>query len=139
MKKKSVDWLLNNESPMLDQFDQFTLKLPSYASKYTLTISQTTAARNDYLWLRYALTCTQQFEQEWRNRVMWKNHLKNGPKSLTAATVPGVGSEFAPPAPSAVADGVLPRWRDLVAYLKNHQVYEKADASWWPPSLFRRS
>jgi hypothetical protein len=115
------------EVEMLDQFDQFTLKLPGYAAKYGLTGPQTTAARNDYLWLRYAITCTAQFEQEWRNRTSWKNHLKNGPETATAATVPGVGSEFVPPNVPAVADGVLPRWRKLVNHLKNNPAYETAD------------
>ena len=114
---------------MLDQFDQFTLKLPGYAAKYGLTAPQTTAARNDYLWLRYAITCTQQFEQEWRNRVIWKNQLKDGPKTTTAALVPGVGSEFVVPAVAAVPDGVLIRWRDLAAYLKGHMSYDKADGT----------
>ena len=101
--------------------------LPGYASKYGLSAPQTTASRNDYLWLNYAITCTRQFQQEAQNRAMWKNHLKNGPQTSVAATVPGIGSEFAPPAPAAVPDGVLIRWRALVAYLKNHMSYETAD------------
>ena len=94
---KSKSWIVPNEAGMLDQFDHFTLKLPSYAAKYGLIAAQTTAIRNDYLWLRYAITCTLQFEQEWRNRVIWKNQLKDGPKTTTAALVPGVGSEFVAP------------------------------------------
>ena len=112
---------------MLNQFNVFTMKLLAYAAKYGLSAAQTTAIRNDYLWLAYAITCTRQFQQEARNRAMWKNHLKDGPQSAAAATVPSVGSEFSAPAVPAVSDGVLARWRALVAYLKNHTAYDVAD------------
>lgn len=112
---------------MLDQFNQFTLKLGGYSVKFTLSPEQLAEARNDYLWLRHAITCSQQFEQEWRNRVMWKEHLKNGPEAVEPAQVPGLGSEFIAPAVPPVPDGVIPRWRVLVNYLKNHLAYEKAD------------
>ena len=126
---KSVSWLKTSESEMLDQCDQFTLKIAAggYPVKYGLTVPQLTALRNDYLWLRYACTCTTQFEQEFRNRVMWRNHLKNGPKTAAAAQVPGVGSEFTAPVAAPVPDGALVRWRELVNYIKNHPAYEKAD------------
>jgi hypothetical protein len=119
----------SSESAMLDQFDQFTIKTAAggYAAKYGLSPAQLTAIRNDCLWLRHAITCTQQFEQEWRSRVMWKDHLKLGPSTSVAAQVPGVGSEFAPPAVAPVPNGVLTRWRDFVGYIKNHMNYEKAD------------
>ena len=126
---KTKPWLKASESEMLDQFDQFTLKLPGYIAKYGLTAAQATAARNDYLWLRYAITCAQQFEQEWRNRVIWKNQLKDGPKTITAAQVPGVGSEFVAPVAPAVPDGVLVRWRELVTAIKGHLNYDKADGT----------
>ena len=112
---------------MLNQFNVFTMKLPGYATKYGLSAGQTTASRNDYLWLAYAITCTRQFQQEARNRAMWKNHLKDGPQSNVVATVPGIGSEFSAPAVAAVTDGIFPRWRLLVGYLKNHMNYEVAD------------
>ena len=127
--KKSVSWIQGTESAMLDQFDQFTIKIAGggYAAKYGLSPAQLTATRNDCLWLRYAITCTQQFEQEWRRRVMWKDQLKTGPSTSIAAQVPGVGSEFVAPAVAPVPNGVLTRWRDLVGYIKNHMNYEKAD------------
>lgn len=125
--KKSVSWLKAMEDEMLSQFNVFTLKLPGYASKYGLSAGQTTGARNDYLWLNYSIICTRQFQQEARNRAMWKNHLKNGPEAGVASTVPGVGSEFSAPAVPVVLDGVLPRWRSLAAYLKNHVSYDVAD------------
>lgn len=125
---KSKDWLKQTESDALDQCDQFTLKIVgAYATKFGLIAAQTTAARNDYLWWRYATTCALQFEQEVRNRVMWRDHLRDGPKTVTAGPVPAVGSEFAAPAVPAVPDGVVPRWRELVAYIKNHPAYVKAD------------
>ena len=126
---KTKPWMKASESEMLDQFDQFTLKLPGYIAKYGLTAPQATAARNDYLWLRYAITCAQQFEQEWRNRVIWKNQLKDGPKTSAAALAPGVGSEFVAPVAAAVPDGVLVRWRELVAAMKGHLNYDKADGT----------
>lgn len=125
--KKSVNWLKSAEDEMLNQFNVFTMKLLGYAIKYGLSAAQTTAIRNDYLWLAYAITCTRQFQQEARNRAMWKNHLKDGPQTGAAATVPGLGSEFSSPAPPAVPDGILIRWRLFVAYLKNHMNYEVAD------------
>lgn len=116
------------EAERLDQFDQFTLKITAaYASKYGLSPTQTGALRNDYLWARYASTCTSQFEQEWKNRVMWRDHLFNGPMGAVPAQVPGVGSEFTPPTVPVVLDGILPRWRAAVAQIKSHVAYEKAD------------
>lgn len=115
---------------MLNQMDVFTLKLggsSGYPTKYGLTTGQVTAARNDYLWLRHATTCTTQFEQEFLNRSAWKQALKNGPLSAAAAQVPMVGSEFVPPAVPAVPDGVLIRWRTLVNHIKGHANYEVAD------------
>lgn len=125
--KKSISWLKSSEDEMLNQFNVFTMKLLSYAAKYSLSAAQTTAIRNDYLWLAYAITITRQFQQEARTRAMWKNHLKNGPQAGAAGTVPSIGSEFFPPAVPAVPDGILSRWRALVAYLKNHMNYEIAD------------
>lgn len=124
---KTKSWMKSSESEMLDQFDQFTLKLPSYGAKYGLTAPQTTAARNDYLWARYGITCTRQFEQEWNNRVSWKNQLLKGPPSTVAQQVPGIGSEFAPPTPPVVLDGILGRWRDMVTFIKGHLNYDPAD------------
>ena len=72
--KKSVSWMKSTEDEMLNQFNVFTMKLPGYATKYGLSAGQTTAIRNDYLWLAYAITCTRQFQQEAQNRAMWKNH-----------------------------------------------------------------
>lgn len=112
---------------MLNQFNVFTMKLLAYAAKYGLSAAQTTAIRNDYLWLAHAITCTRQFQQEARTRAMWKNHLKDGPQSVAAASVPSIGSEFSAPAVPAVPDGILVRWRLLVGYLKNHMYYDPAD------------
>ena len=126
---KTKSWLKTTESDMLDQFDQFTLKLPGYATKYGLLAPQTTAARNDYLWARYAITCTRQFEQESKNRVSWKNQLLTGPPSTVAQQVPSIGSEFAAPTPPVVLDGILGRWRDLVTYIKGHLNYDPADGA----------
>jgi hypothetical protein len=125
--KKSVGWMEMSENNMLDQFDQFTLKLPGYGVKYGLSVPQTTAMRNDYLWLRHACTCTSQFEQELSTRVQWRNDLKNGPESSPAAQVPSIGSEFVAPIVPPVLNGVLPRWRALATYIKSHLNYEKAD------------
>ena len=125
--KKNVSWLKSTEDELLNQFNVFTVKLPVYTSKYGLSAAQITAIRNDYLWLSYAITCTRQFQQEARNRAMWKNHLKDGPTSAAVATVPGIGSEFSAPAVPAVPDGILARWRALVASLKNHTSYDVAD------------
>jgi len=108
------------EAERLDQFDQFTLKLAAtYGPKYGLTPAQTTGLRNDYLWARYASTCTSQFEQEWKNRVRWRDHLCNGPMGTTPAQVPGVGSELVAPAVPVVLDGILPRWRGVVGQLSD--------------------
>jgi hypothetical protein len=126
---KSVSWIKTDESGQLDQFDQFTLKIAGngYPAKYGFTQAQIIAIRNDYLWLRYACTCTRQFEQELRNRIAWRNHLKNGPETATAADVPAIGSEFLAPNVPPVADGVLMRWRAMVAQIKNHRNYDQAD------------
>ena len=50
--KKQV-WLAPNEALLLPQLNNLTLKLPGsgYPAKYGLTLAQTTAARNDCLWL----------------------------------------------------------------------------------------
>ena len=48
------------------------------------------------------------------------------PVTATAAQVPSIGTEFSPPAPAPVADGVLPRWRQLVEQIKSNVNYTKA-------------
>jgi hypothetical protein len=126
MAKKSVDWMKKTLDTMLQQFDQFTLKVPSYATLFALTGPQTTGSRNDYLWASYSVTVTAQFEQELKNRYGWRDHLLDGPVTTTAAQVPSIGTEFAPPAPAPVADGILPRWRVLVEQIKGHPAYTKA-------------
>ena len=117
----------SNESQMLDQFDQFSLKLPSYKIKYNITDEQVTGNRSDYLWMRHAITCTSQFAQEYASRVAWKDKLKDGPASATAAQVPGLGSEFVAPNVPPVPDGVVGHWRDLVNHIKGHTAYDPAD------------
>jgi hypothetical protein len=126
MAKKTVDWMKQGLEATLPQFDQFTLKLPGYAALFGLTLAQTTASRSDYLWANYANICTAQFEQELKNRFGWRDSLLNGPLTAAAAQVPSIGSEFAPPAPAPVPDGIFPRWRQLVEYLKGHPAYTKA-------------
>lgn len=126
MAKKTVDWMKKTQDTMLQQFDQFTLKVPSYATLFGLTAGQTTGSRNDYLWGNYSVTCTAQFEQELKNRYNWRDHLLEGPLTASAQQVPSIGTEFAPPAPAAVADGILPRWRQLVEQIKGHPAYTKA-------------
>jgi hypothetical protein len=126
MAKKNIDWMKKNLDAALPQFDQFTTKLPGYASLFGLTLAQTTASRNDYLWANYSNLCTAQYEQELKNRFGWKDSLLNGRISPAAAQVPGLGGEFPPPAAAPVPDGILRRWRQLVDYLKKHPAYTKA-------------
>lgn len=126
---KSLDWIKTLVSAMLDQFDVFTTKVGTgpMMTKYGITAAQVTASRNDYLWARHAVTVAAQFEQEWRSRVSWKDSLLDGPKTAVAATVPSIGSEFSPPAPPAVPDGILLRWREFVGEIKAKPNYDKAD------------
>lgn len=123
MAKKTVDWMKKQLDAMISQFDQFTIKLPSYQVQFGITAGQCTAIRNDYLWAAYAVMLVNQFDAELKNRVMWRDHLLNGPGSSSPATVPSIGSEFMPPAPAAVLDGILSRWRKLAEYIKNHLSY----------------
>ena len=126
MAKKNVDWMKKQLEAMVQQFDQFTLKLPSYNTTFGFTVAQSTAARNDYLWTAFAVLCVTQYEAELRNRVTWRDHLIDGPITPAAAPVPSIGTEFSPPAVPAVADGALPRWRKLVEQIKAHPNYTKA-------------
>lgn len=111
---------------MIEQFNQFTLKLPSYQTLFGLTAGQVTGARNDYLWASHANIIAAQFEQESKNRFDWRDHLIYGPVTGQTAQVPSIGTEFAPPAPPVVADGAVPRWRALVEQIKSHPAYTKA-------------
>ncbi len=126
MAKKTVDWMKKQLDAMVQQFDQFTLKLPSYTVPFALTPAQVTAARNDYLWTAFAVLCVAQYDAELKNRVTWRDHLIDGPSTATAAPVPSIGTEFSPPAVPPVADGALPRWRKLVEQIKAHPNFTKA-------------
>ncbi len=126
MAKKTVDWMKKQLDAMVQQFDQFTLKLPGYAATFGLTTAQTTASRNDYLWTAYAVLCVAQYEAQLRNRVSWRDYLLDGPITAAAAPVPGTGADPGPPEVPAVADGALPRWRKLVEFLKAHPAFTKA-------------
>jgi hypothetical protein len=126
MAKKTVDWMKKQLDAMTQQFDQFTLKLPSYQATFGLTPAQVTGARNDYLWVAYAVQCVLQFDQELKNRVSWRGLLLDGPITGATSPVPGIGTEFAPPIVPPVPNGVLPRWRKLVEQIKSHPAYTKA-------------
>jgi hypothetical protein len=126
MAKKTVDWMKSNLDAMVQQFDQFTLKLPSYQAAFGLTAAQVTAARNDYLWTAFAVQCVVQYDAELKNRVSWRDHLLDGPITPGPAPIPSVGTEFSPPGVPAVPDGALPRWRKLVELLKASPAYTKA-------------
>lgn len=110
---------------MLEQFNQFTLKLPSYQILFNLTAGQVTGARNDYLWANHASIIAAQFEQEAKSRFEWRDTLLFGPVTGETSQVPGIGTEFAPPAPPVVPDGAIPRWRALVEQIKKHPAYTK--------------
>ncbi len=129
MRMKKQIWLPGQEASLLPVLNTMTLKLPGsgYPTKYGLTGAQTTAARNDFLWLQYGITIANQFQDEAKNRVEWKNKLKNGPQGAEASNVPGIGSEFVAPSVLVVLDGILPRFRALVNYIKNHPNYDVAD------------
>lgn len=123
MAKKTVDWMKKQLDAMIAQFDQFTLKLPNYQTQFGISAGQCTAIRNDCIWAAHAVTVVNQFDAELKNRVMWRDHLLNGPATIAAAQVPSIGSEFAPPAPAPVFDGILARYRKLVEQVKNHVNY----------------
>ena len=126
MAKKTVDWLKKRLEEMLPQFDQFTLKIPSYKVLFGLTDAQVADSRKDYLWANYSVLCTAQFDLELKNRFGWRDHLLDGPTTPVAQQVPSIGTEFTPPQPPPVADGILPRWRKLVEQIKGHLAYTKA-------------
>lgn len=126
MAKKVVDWMKKKLETMLQQFDQFTLKLPSYQALFGLTAGQVTGARNDYLWAAHATIIAAQFDLEAKNRRDWRDQLIEGPVTGVISQVPSIGTEFAPPAPPVVPDGVVPRWRALVEQIKNHPNYTPA-------------
>ncbi len=126
MAKKTVDWLKKSMDGMIQQFDQFTLKVGSYQVLLSLTPEQITAIRNDFLWADYAVRIALQFEQETKNRFDWRDTLLTGPATSVAMQVPSIGTEFAPPAPAPVADGILSRWRQLTEQIKNHPKYTTA-------------
>ena len=126
--KKQI-WLPTTESDLCPRLNSLTLKLPGsgYPAKYGLTAAQTTDARNDYLWLNYGVTVSLQCQAEAQNRSQWKNKLKNGPQGAEASTVPSIRSEFSAPNVPVVRDGIIPRFRALVNYIKNHPDYDVAD------------
>lgn len=126
MAKKTVDWMKKQLDAMIQQFDQFTLKVPSYKTAFGLTDAQVTAARNDYLWAFYSVQCTSQFDLEFKNRISWRDQLLDGPPNGGAAQVPSIGTEFSAPGVPPVADGIVARWRKLVEQIKAHPNYTKA-------------
>jgi hypothetical protein len=126
MAKKTVDWLKKSLDGMIQQFDQFTLKVGSYQALFSLTPEQITAIRNDFLWADYAVRIASQFEQETKNRFDWRDSLLTGPVTSLPMQVPSIGTEFAPPAPAAVPDGIISRWRQLAEQIKNHPKYTTA-------------
>lgn len=126
MAKKTIDWMKKVQDAMISQFDQFTLKLPSYQTTFGLTPEQVTAARTDFLWAEFSARLAAQFEAEAKNRFDWRDSLLDGPVTLGAQQVPSIGTEFTPPQPPPVADGILPRWRKLVEQIKGHLAYTKA-------------
>ena len=126
MAKKTVDWMKKQRDAMIQQFDQFTMKLGSYQTLFSLTAERVTASRNDFLWADYAVRIATQFEQETKNRFDWRNSLLDGPATSSAMQVPSIGTEFTQPAPAPVTDGIVSRWRGLVEQIKKHPNYTTA-------------
>ena len=125
MAKKKVDWMKQQELARLAQQNTYTLKLPMYAATFGLTVPQTTAARNDYLWSKYAYDFAKFLETEWGSAIMWKNQLNSGEPGVTQP-LPSMGSEVQPPAGLPVMDDILGRWRTQVDFLKGHPAYTVA-------------
>jgi len=126
MGSEKVDWMETSFSAQLDQFDHFTTRLGAYTVTLGLANAEIAAARNDYLWARYAQMQVDQFDTELTIRVGYRDALLNGPASVVASSVPDLGTEFATPFVPPVPDGVLGRWRKLVDRIKAHPNYTPA-------------
>jgi hypothetical protein len=122
-----ADYLPRKESDLLPWFDHFSLKFAAYESTFGMAAEQMAQkVRQDYLWLNY---CAQQvllFNEEVRQRVEFRDLMRDGPLGATATPLPDVGSNFQPPSVPMPAPGIIPRLRALVQRVKAHPAYTSA-------------
>jgi hypothetical protein len=128
-----------------DLLEHFAAKLPHYAAKLEVSDAETASAQAAAAAFRYDLQAQQlvkAYGQHWTNH---KNSLRDGGEAH-ADLPPPLGL---PPAPPAVAPGVIARFTALAARIKNHKDYTPAigqdlgivgsaktiDPSSWKPSL----
>ena len=104
--------------------DKLSIQLAQHQAALASAVSagDVTTARNIYLWFAWAVLQVAIFEGERKQRVTFKNTLRDNPAGESAASVPELGTTTLP-AGSPPAPGFLAWLRELVARIKVHAAY----------------
>jgi len=109
---------------MLIQHNEFTQKLAGYTATFSLTAGQILQNSQDNLWLNRTLTNVAVYKDEANEWVAFKDIL-----FYSAQGVPNPGEPTNPVmaiAPLGLLTGIIPRWQNLVEYIKGHFNYTEA-------------
>lgn len=112
------------DSELVVWFGNFQSKLSGYASTLGVAASEVSAVGADYDQFVYTVNQVEVFKIKTRERVAYKDTLKDGPLGAPAAPAPALPTFGAEPAP--VPPGIVPRLRALVQRIKNHPNFSEA-------------
>jgi hypothetical protein len=119
-------FLPRTDSKKKDFQHNFGDKLPTYQSKYNITLAEVTDVNNGDAYFTYWLDVLGEVDAYKQKVTQFKNELRDGvPAGATAAVAP-VAPTFAP-APTAVEPGIFVRSTALGNRIKKHKDYVSSD------------
>lgn len=107
---------------LVNWMDNFTSKLDQYAAHFGLAPAEVTTARNDYVWLAWAVLQADMFPAGHDAGVRLKELLRDGSDG-GRVTLPPEPALWSVPASPLVTPGVLPRLHALIRHLTSHPFY----------------
>lgn len=118
----NATWLPDGENDRLQWFDRFSNALGGAAATVSVAAPEVVATRADYVWYAFTVQQVEVFKAELRERVSYKDLLRDGPIGEPTLPAPSIGSTSFP-VPPPVAPGILPRLRSLVNRIRNSPNY----------------
>jgi len=121
---KQIFYLPNGDAQRGTWFSNFTTKLPTYKTKFGITVGMLASNTADTQCFLYALLMVAAGKTFEHNCATYKTALRNGPADPLVADIP----VFTAPAdaPTPVAPGIFIRLSALVRVIKNHPAYTEA-------------
>lgn len=121
----AAEYLPTTDAELAVWYNNFNLKIPTYATLFGLVAGDTAAIANDTAAIIYMINQVELSKVNTQDRVAYKDLIKKGPIGAVGGAYPG---SFVPPTTPAVIvlPGINPRMRLLVKRLKAHPAYTVA-------------